>query len=619
MNDEQTRATRPPTQLDGEADVTRISSRPSDRATTSGSQPEASNSRSRSFGLSPASGSEQAEIQIGEILSFTWRIEALLAKGGMGAVYRARHVLLDSEHALKVILPEFAKDEDIVARMTREAMALHDISNDAVVKYEGFFLDEKRRRYLVMEYVDGPSLAAVLKDRRFTSDEVRALRTRLARGLAAAHDEGVLHRDISPDNIILPGGRIETAKIVDFGIAKSKRSSNHTMVGTGFIGKYSYASPEQFDEAIEPDGRSDIYSLGLVLAAAAIGNGSKLDMGNSLATAVRARQSVPGLDRIADELRDEIAAMLQPRPEDRPQSMRELVRGDADAAVASQVPWFSPIGTQASAGAEPVDDMPARRGSSHLRLAAVGTLGLLVAVAGAHVAYPGILLGVFGPDQTRIKTEVDRALDGFRCATLTAEVSPDYLFRTHVMISGFLPTRDDVAAVASRVGAVRTVSDVAVAIQVLEWPLCDAVNLAHGAADPPRVEGKRPDFMLKEDERYFFKVTVPKVAGFLYVDVIDNGGGDVLHLLPTPSKLENSVTPGQEIPVSSEEFGIGPPFGTQMVLAIVAKHQLFRSPRKLAENAASYLDALRGALQTVREQDGPDAIAATYRLFETSP
>src|SRR6266849_4625467 len=101
------------------------------------------------------------QLQPGEVLGHTYRIEALLGKGGMGAVYRARHLILDSEHAIKIILAELADDPKFIALMNQEAKALRLVRNDAIVEYQGFMLDETGRRYLVMEFVDDPSLGAV--------------------------------------------------------------------------------------------------------------------------------------------------------------------------------------------------------------------------------------------------------------------------------------------------------------------------------------------------------------------------------------------------------------------------------------------------------------------------
>src|SRR5215470_2494272 len=273
---------------------------------------------------------QASTIAPGQLLGHTYRIEAMLARGGMGEVYRARHAELNTEHAIKIILPELAGNTRIVDLFRREASVLRTIRHDAIVAYDGVFRDENGRLYLVMEFVDGPSLSKLIKEGAFRPAQVRELRDRLADGLAAAHEKGVIHRDLSPDNVILPGGELSKAKIIDFGISKMADPEAKTIVGDDFAGKYSYVSPEQvglYGGKVDP--RSDIYSLGLVLAAAA--GGEALDMGSSPITVVEARRAVPKLDRIPAELRAELTGLLQPDPADRPQSMRELIREPARA------------------------------------------------------------------------------------------------------------------------------------------------------------------------------------------------------------------------------------------------------------------------------------------------
>src|SRR5882672_3712178 len=273
----------------------------------------------------PTGGGQASTITPGQLLGHTYRIEALLARGGMGEVYRARHAEMNTLHAIKIILPELAGNTRIVDLFRREASVLRTIRHDAVVAYDGVSRDENGRLYLVMEFADGPSLSKLMRERPLDADEVRQLRDRLADGLAVAHDKGVVHRDISPDNVILPGGDLGKAKIIDFGISKAVDPEVKTIIGDDFAGKYSYVSPEQLGMfGGQIDGRSDIYSLGLVLAAAALGE--PLDMGLSPISVIEARRAVPDLSRVPAAVRADLAAMLQPDPAKRPQTMRELIR-----------------------------------------------------------------------------------------------------------------------------------------------------------------------------------------------------------------------------------------------------------------------------------------------------
>src|SRR5260221_250784 len=114
--------------------------------------------------------------------------------------------------AVKALRAEYFGDATLKELFRREGSVLRKLHHPAVVYYEGTFLDESGQLYLVMELVEGPSLATVADGRPLSVDAVRRLRDRIARGLAAAHETGIVHRDISPDNVILPGGKVEDAK-----------------------------------------------------------------------------------------------------------------------------------------------------------------------------------------------------------------------------------------------------------------------------------------------------------------------------------------------------------------------------------------------------------------------
>jgi len=263
-------------------------------------------------------------IPAGSLLAHTYRVERLLGSGGMGDVYLARHTQLDTWHAIKVIRPMLFSNRQVHDLFRREAMVLRGVRHDAVVCYDGFFRDEQGREYLVMEYVEGPSLSDRLHQGPLTLNETYELRNRLALGLAEAHGKGAVHRDISPDNVILPEGRIERAKLIDFGLSKLTDPAQQTIVGSSFAGKFRFSSPEQLGlYGGQADSRSDMYSLGLVLAAAA--SGSPLDMGTSFREVIQARRGVPDLRGVPAALHDQLTAMLQPDPADRPQTLVELL------------------------------------------------------------------------------------------------------------------------------------------------------------------------------------------------------------------------------------------------------------------------------------------------------
>ncbi|SPE34797.1 putative Mitogen-activated protein kinase kinase [Candidatus Sulfopaludibacter sp. SbA6] len=285
----------------------------------------------------PPSGVPQGDAQIpkGTILFGVYEVLGVLGGGGMGWVYRARHTQLSSLRAIKVIRPDLTANANMEQLFVREARALMQINHDAIVHCHDL-LSEDGRVYLVMELVEGPSLEEVLRDGPIGTEEVRSLMRRIGAGLAAAHALGVVHRDISPGNIILPNGRAEEAKLIDFGVAAVAAVPGQTMVGD-FKGKLAYASPEQFGlYGGKVDARSDLYSFGLVLAEAA--SGGAIPMGQTFYEAVELRKVQPRVPpNVPAELRAEIEPLLRPDPKDRPQSADQMVSAAPGGSGAARV------------------------------------------------------------------------------------------------------------------------------------------------------------------------------------------------------------------------------------------------------------------------------------------
>ncbi len=303
-------------------------------------------------------------VPIGTRLNDIYEIETQIAAGGMGEIYKGRLIETGDPVAIKMIKPEFAGNEAVLGLFRKEASALHHLHHDSIVRYYVFTIDRTLNRpYLAMEFVDGRSLADIVKQTPLPFEQVDKLRIRLAAGLQAAHTKGIIHRDISPDNIILPEEDVTQAKIIDFGIARNTKLGAATIIGDGFAGKYNYVSPEQLGLfGSEVTNRSDIYSLGLVLAEAI--RGKPLDMSGSQADVIDKRRQVPDLTSIDPRLQPLLKWMLQPKPDDRPQSMTEVME------------W---VGKSASSG-----------GSLPL-IAGIGGVSLLVVAAGAYffIAAPG--------------------------------------------------------------------------------------------------------------------------------------------------------------------------------------------------------------------------------------
>ncbi|TGP56609.1 serine/threonine protein kinase [bacterium M00.F.Ca.ET.230.01.1.1] len=286
---------------------------------------------------------------VGTQLSGIYELDERIASGGMGEVYRGHNIQTGDHVAIKIVLPEFARDQTILSLFRKEASILNHLSHDAVVRYHVFTIDTGiGRPYLAMEFVDGQSLFDIMRRGPMPADDVRRLCHRLASGLSAVHQAGAVHRDLSPDNIILPGGRVDRAKIIDFGIARSA-TGGETLIGGRFAGKYNYVSPEQLGlYGGDVSEQSDIYSLGLVLAAAL--RGKPLDMSGSQYEVIEKRRTVPDLSDIDPDFQELIEAMLQPDPRDRPASMAEIARATRGEDLEATLPPPAPFGARERPG-----------------------------------------------------------------------------------------------------------------------------------------------------------------------------------------------------------------------------------------------------------------------------
>jgi eukaryotic-like serine/threonine-protein kinase len=208
---------------------------------------------------------------IGQTLAGKYRIERLIKHGGMGSVYRGKHVLMDKTVAIKVLRASLAMDDAIVARFSREAKAASKISHPHAVSVTDFGEAENGVVFLVMEYLDGRTLKEVIAgDGPFSLARTIEIVRQVAGALDAAHGQGVVHRDLKSENIMLVshnGG--EWAKVLDFGIAKiqqpeGKRDVEITEANL-VVGTPQYMSPEQCSQTGPLDLRSDVYSLGIII------------------------------------------------------------------------------------------------------------------------------------------------------------------------------------------------------------------------------------------------------------------------------------------------------------------------------------------------------------------
>jgi eukaryotic-like serine/threonine-protein kinase len=201
---------------------------------------------------------------VGETIAGRYELEEVVGHGGMSTVYKAHDSLLERNVALKVLHQQYNEDEDFVERFKREARSVAQLQHPNIVTVidRG---EEGTRQYIVFEYIDGENLKElVVRKGRLEVREALEIALEIARGLAFAHEHGLVHRDVKPQNVLLNGdGR---AKVTDFGIARSidvEHSASVTQTGT-VLGTSNYIAPEQASG--QPvDAHTDVYSLGIVL------------------------------------------------------------------------------------------------------------------------------------------------------------------------------------------------------------------------------------------------------------------------------------------------------------------------------------------------------------------
>lgn len=224
---------------------------------------------------------EAGEEMVGRILDGQYEIESFIARGGMGTLYRARHILLGDRVAIKTLKPEMRNNTEWLRRFQREGRAARRFRHPNAVTVYDLRTGADGLTYMVMEYVEGHSLDKELKERgRLTPVEAWRILEPIVGALEAAHAQGVVHRDLKPENVMLSrtnAGELNV-KLLDLGIAKL-RDVAETHVGEGgtaltmagqILGTPYYMSPEQWGEPArdgnaEIDGRADIYSLGVIL------------------------------------------------------------------------------------------------------------------------------------------------------------------------------------------------------------------------------------------------------------------------------------------------------------------------------------------------------------------
>ncbi|HUR99551.1 MAG TPA: SUMF1/EgtB/PvdO family nonheme iron enzyme [Pyrinomonadaceae bacterium] len=277
------------------------------------------------------------------VLEGKYHIECRIGQGGMGVVYKARHAYLKTQLAIKIILPDLVgNDPQLVTRFRQEALAAAAIRHTNVVAVTDYGVVNGALPFLVMEYVEGESLHDLLgREKSLHPERALELMTAICAGVGAAHHQGIVHRDLKPLNVMICNDKpnlSQAVKILDFGLAKIKSGE---LLGsfiqaqtTGLMGSPYYMAPEQWADD-EPDSRSDIYSLGVMLYQMLAGDVPF--KGSSIPAIMKKHISDPAPRfielgvHIAPEIEKAVLHTLQKEKEQRTASVEVLVSELRDA------------------------------------------------------------------------------------------------------------------------------------------------------------------------------------------------------------------------------------------------------------------------------------------------
>jgi serine/threonine-protein kinase len=319
----------------------------------------------------------------GDVLGDRYEIVRLIGKGGMGAVFEARHKVLGRAVAIKVLKPEIAHNEHFAQRFLVEAKAAAELHHRNIVELTDYGVDAGRP-YMVMELLQGESLAQLIqREGPLSMERVVGLFTPVLKALAFAHDRGVIHRDIKPENIFLvreDDGEI-TPKIVDFGIAKRQEESVQLTSANMALGTPAYMAPEQIVSSHNVTGAADQYAVGVAMYEALTRkNPFEAESLNAFIVAKATQDPIPLLER-RPELDPHFAAVvmrtLARKPEERFPSVTAL--REALAPYAQHASLRPPSVAEAPTVAQrslPSGPTPAQAAEGHRTASTEAALGM---------------------------------------------------------------------------------------------------------------------------------------------------------------------------------------------------------------------------------------------------
>jgi serine/threonine-protein kinase len=284
-----------------------------------------------------------APVKEGDVLAGKYRIERVLGVGGMGVVVAAMHMQLDQRVALKFLHPEALENKDVVARFAREARAAAKIQSEHVARVVDVGTLETGSPYMVMEYLEGSDLGAIVEERgALPAEDAVGYVLQACEAIAEAHAAHIVHRDLKPANLFLAKRADKRAiiKVLDFGISKSSGKGEDVSLTrtTAVMGSPLYMSPEQMASAKMVDQRSDIWALGVILYELVTGVPPFVaeSMTEVIASILMHQPAPPSSVSVSPGLTAVINKCLEKEPPKRYQNVAELVVALAPFGPASQ-------------------------------------------------------------------------------------------------------------------------------------------------------------------------------------------------------------------------------------------------------------------------------------------
>jgi predicted Ser/Thr protein kinase len=598
---------------------------------------------------------------VGDVLNDRFVLEERLGAGGMSTVYKAidrRKLEADDRNpyvAVKVLNVEFRAHPQSLIALQREAKKSQSLAHPNIVRVYDFDRDGSTV-YMTMEYLQGRSLAQIFRARGFKGmlqEEALPLLEQIADALKFAHDNGIVHADFKPANVIITeSGQV---KVIDFGIARAfQRPDQADMEATRFdpgsLGALTptYASPEMLEHR-EVDPRDDVYALGCIAYEMFTG---RHPFGRMQAT--EARDGGLQLERRKGVTRKQWNALKSALAFDREQrtptvrqfcdslhcqgplssGSRVRIAGVAAGLLAAAgigIYYYSDQSGPASGGAvrEPATAAgggESRAAAARSAPAATGSVKQSVAAtqASSAAATPALPTTAKAAKQDLPKLSlaaVMPVLDGINCAALDASVSDGA-----VGVRGYVSRQFDVNNLEKALLALPGAKKVSADVTPVSDEKCAVLDVYEPywrtnrrAGEDTSVRTRSADADLTEGDPLVVRITTPPYESYVSLDYYSLDGG-VVHMVPGPRMQSNQAPAGYSATIGDlGEWIIAEPFGTELVAVLTTPERVFDEPRAEVEKGSDYLKALKQELAGLGGKDGHDRITADLLLINTRP